>query len=386
MPAGNNRDPAGPDVAPTGRGTGERAFDRGRSRAGWAGADHGDGRPLRTGRWPRCGRLGCGRLAPDGFGHGRLGRDRLGREQFRCSELGSDRLGRNRLGRDRRPCSELGRDMLRAIGRSGDTRLRYGRPRCRVVRPLLSRRPGRDRPRDLTGRGGPWLLDSRCGWGRRCRGSWNGPVLCWSGWPGRPAGRRAWQRTWRPCRRRCGGPADGSARYPRGQCTRVAGRCLRLPGKNPRSPEPERPSACPRRRSRDSRGLRRQGLDGRGRGHRFRGNCFLRPAAGPGSPDAPAHDHDVTLGQRRHPAQHSRLRQVTQLRLDQLGQPLALEHGTGGEPGRQARGQYVKPDQRVIERKTEHRQEHHIRHGNSREHRDLANGKRHGQPKIVQLV
>src|ERR1022692_3689112 len=65
---------------------------------------------------------------------------------------------------------------------------------------------------------------------------------------------------------------------------------------------------------------------------------------------------------------------------------LALQHGPGGEPRRQAGRQYVKPDQRVVERQTEHRQEHHVRNGNCREHRNLANGKRHRQPKVVQLI
>jgi len=40
----------------------------------------------------------------------------------------------------------------------------------------------------------------------------------------------------------------------------------------------------------------------------------------------------------------------------------------------------------VIERKSEHSEKHHVRHGNGREHRELADRQRHGQPEVIQLV
>ena len=111
----------------------------------------------------------------------------------------------------------------------------------------------------------------------------------------------------------------------------------------------------------------------------------LAPAC-PRAPDPACYDNDVTLGQRCHPAQDPRLGQVAQLGPDQLRQSLALQDWPGDQPGSQARRKYVEPDQRVVERQSEHGKEHHVGHGDRREHGDLANRQRHGQPEVVQLV
>jgi hypothetical protein len=40
----------------------------------------------------------------------------------------------------------------------------------------------------------------------------------------------------------------------------------------------------------------------------------------------------------------------------------------------------------MAERQPEEGERHHVRHGNGRENRDLANWERHGQAEVVQLV
>jgi hypothetical protein len=110
----------------------------------------------------------------------------------------------------------------------------------------------------------------------------------------------------------------------------------------------------------------------------------LRPHGPPPHPGGD--DHLVLLRKRGHPAPGPRLAQVTQLGGGQLGQPFTLQHRPGGEPGEYGGGQYVEPEQGMAERETKNGQDHHVRDGNSREHRDLAERKRHGQPKIVELV
>ena len=118
-----------------------------------------------------------------------------------------------------------------------------------------------------------------------------------------------------------------------------------------------------------------------------RHRCRRRHADRRGAaPDPGDHQDLVLLSERGEAAPGARLAQVPQLGGDELGQPLALQHRPGGEPGQHARREDVEPERGVTEREAEHREDNHVGNDNSREYADQAHRERHRQPEVIQLV
>jgi hypothetical protein len=117
------------------------------------------------------------------------------------------------------------------------------------------------------------------------------------------------------------------------------------------------------------------------------GLAALRRERGLAAPPHPPVERDLFfLRQRCHAGPGGRLAQVAQLRCDQLRQALAFQHGSRGEPGKDARWEHVKPEKVVVEGKAKNRQKNDIWNRNSSENGDLPDRQRHRQPEVIELV
>jgi len=108
--------------------------------------------------------------------------------------------------------------------------------------------------------------------------------------------------------------------------------------------------------------------------------------APPGVPDPPDHGDLVFFGRRRHSAPDGRLAEVAHLGNQQLGQFLILQDRPGSQPGEHAGGKYIKPEQVVVERYADQRENEHVRCRYARERGNLAQRQRHGEPQVIELV
>jgi hypothetical protein len=103
-------------------------------------------------------------------------------------------------------------------------------------------------------------------------------------------------------------------------------------------------------------------------------------------PHPGGHDDLVLLRERCHPAPYPGLREIADLRFEQFGQALALDHGPGRQPGQHTRGEHVKPYKRVVERQPEGYQEQDIGDRNAGKYGNPVDRQRRREPKVIQLV
>jgi hypothetical protein len=82
----------------------------------------------------------------------------------------------------------------------------------------------------------------------------------------------------------------------------------------------------------------------------------------------------------------ARFAQVADLRNKQLVQAFVFQYGPRAEPGQNARRKYVERNQGVIEGQPNSRQDGNVGNRDATENGNPADGKRHRQAKIIELV
>ncbi|REE96053.1 hypothetical protein DFJ69_1475 [Thermomonospora umbrina] len=107
---------------------------------------------------------------------------------------------------------------------------------------------------------------------------------------------------------------------------------------------------------------------------------------GVAAPDAGRDDDLAGLADRGQPAPGPGLGQVAGLGEQQLGQPLALDHRTGAEPGEDAGGDDVDDVPGRLQRHPDHHEQQDPGNEHADEHADLNERQWHREPQVVQLV
>jgi hypothetical protein len=129
-------------------------------------------------------------------------------------------------------------------------------------------------------------------------------------------------------------------------------------------------------------------LGGHPRGHLGRlggAQCGL-VGGGWGAPDASGEGDGLGLGRRREPGPGPGLAHVAQLRLQQLGEPLALDDRPGRQPGDDSGRDQVDHVPRRVERQSDEPEQERPRGQHTGEDADPDYGERHRQPQVVKLV